>query len=70
VNKHGIELINTITGTTLLSSTIPFGGTAEFTFTTLGNYLFFDQDHKENAAKIIVSSSIDISNIHSGKLSS
>ncbi len=70
INKHSIELINSNTGSKLLSNTVPFGETVEYTFTTLGNYLFFDQDHKEKVGKIIVSSSIDMSNVLNNKLSS
>jgi hypothetical protein len=69
INKHGIELINSNTGTKLLSSAVPFGGTVEYTFTTPGNYLFFDQDHKK-AGKIIVSSSIDMSKVFNNRLRS
>lgn len=68
INKHGIELLDTNNGIKLLSSMIPFGGTVEYTFTSLGNYRFFDSQYKEMQGKIIVSSSIDISHVVSNKL--
>lgn len=44
-SKHSIAIINDKNDRKLFESMIPFAGTAEYTFGSPGNYLFFDPEH-------------------------
>ena len=58
-SKHSIAVINDITDRKLFEKMIPFAGTAEYTFSTAGDYLFFDPEHPYLNGRIKVNDNSD-----------
>ncbi|MGB8172430.1 MAG: hypothetical protein WCF01_07370 [Nitrososphaeraceae archaeon] len=57
--RHSITVINDITDRKLFEKMIPFAGTAEYTFSTAGDYLFFDKEHPYLNGRIKVNDNSD-----------
>ena len=53
-HSHTIKLLDKSYKASLVTTVIPFGGTAEYTFTSVGQYLFFDPQNKISKATITV----------------
>jgi len=58
-SKHSITVIDDITDRKLFEKMIPFAGTAEYTFSTAGDYLFFDPEHPYLNGRINVNDNSD-----------
>ena len=59
-SKHSIAVINDIADRKLFEKMIPFTGTAEYTFSTAGDYLFFDPEHPYLNGRIKVNDNSDL----------
>ena len=58
-SKHSITVIDQITDRKLFEKVIPFAGTAEYTFSIAGDYLFFDPEHPYLNGRIKVNDNSD-----------
>lgn len=58
-SKHSIAVINDITDRKLFEKMIPFAGTAEYAYSTAGDYLFFDPEHPYLNGRIKVNDNSD-----------